>query len=267
VERITGVSPDALRSAAEALVGGERPFLLYGPQVARGERGKAVLAALGNIATLLGGPERLGYFALDANAQGARDVGLHPELLPGQRSLDDEGARRRLKQIWGEDVPTRPGMTYSQMLRAAAEGRISAMYVMGADPASEGPAYKAALEKLDFLVVQDIFLTETAKLADVVLPASSYMESSGTFTNVERRVQMAPEAMKPMGRSMPDWVILLNLANRWPQPEEEENKRGKKRRKSRRKEWRYHHTNDISCLLGQFHADDPFTCTTLFSIL
>ncbi len=244
VERITGVLPDALRSAADALVSGERPFLLYGPQVARGEQGKAVLAALGNIATLLGGPERIGYFGLEANTQGVRDVGLHPGLLPGQRPLDDEGARRRLKQIWGEDVPSQPGMSYSQMLRAAAEGRISAMYIMGADPASENPAYKAALEKLDFLVVQDIFLTETAKLADVVLPASSYMESSGTFTNIERRVQMAPEAMRPLGQSLPDWIILLRLANSWPQPEETVTKKGK-HRKASQKEWRYHHPNDI----------------------
>ncbi len=242
VQRITGVTPDALRSAAEALVSGEKPLVLYGPQVARGERSKAVLAALGNIAMLLGGPERLGYFGLDANVQGARDVGLHPALLPGQRPLDDDGARRRLKQIWGEDVPKEPGMSYGQMLRAAAKGQISAMYVMGADPASESPAYKSALEKLDFLVVQDMFLTETAKLADVVLPASSYMEGSGTFTNIERRVQMAPEALKPLGQSLPDWMILLHLANRWPH-QEETTKKG--RRKSGPKEWRYHHPNDI----------------------
>jgi formate dehydrogenase major subunit len=114
---------------------------------------------------------------------------------------------------------------------------------MGSDPASEKPAFKEALEKLDFLVVQDMLLTETAKLADVVLPAASYMESSGTFTNVERRVQMAPAAMKPLGQSLPDWEIVKALANRWPGVGESEGKKGK--RQKGHKPWRYNHTNDV----------------------
>ena len=240
----TGVSVEALKAAARALVEAQKPLVLYGPQVARGERGKSVAAALGNIAMLLGGPEHLGYMGLDANFQGARDVGLTPNMLPGYRPLDDADARRRLKQLWGEDVADEPGSTYDGMLKAAAEGSIAAMYVMGSDPASEKPAFKEALEKLDFLVVQDMLLTETAKLADVVLPASSYMESSGTFTNVERRVQMAPAALKPLGSSLPDWEILKALANRWPGVEESSGKKKGKKQKGH-KPWRYNHTNDI----------------------
>ncbi|NOZ71891.1 MAG: molybdopterin-dependent oxidoreductase, partial [Chloroflexi bacterium] len=104
-----------------------------------------------------------------------------------------------------------PGLGYGGMLAAAASGHLKAMFIMGADPVGEKPSDATAISQLDFLVVQDLFLTETAIRADVVLPAASYAESEGTFTNTERRVQRAPRAVKPVGKSVPDWVILMHL--------------------------------------------------------
>ncbi len=129
------------------------------------------------------------------------------------------------------------------MLQAAAEGRLKALFVMAADPASEGAWAAQALEHLDFLVVQDIFLTETAKRADVVLPATTYAETDGTFTNMERRVQRAPRAFRPVGESRPDWEILVDLARRWPVREAGETRRkgkkGKKAARSPQARWQY----------------------------
>jgi len=164
--------------------------------------------------------ERLAYVGLEANSQGCRDMGLLPNALPGHAALDDKAAQQRLQMLWGATLPTNAGKTYKQMLDGAGAA-IKALYVMGANPASERPEWAANLDKLDFLVVQELFLTETAKLADVVLPAVSWAESSGTFTNLERRVQRAPKAVRdPQSKAAPDWMILDHLATRmgvnWP---------------------------------------------------
>jgi predicted molibdopterin-dependent oxidoreductase YjgC len=144
-----------------------------------------------------------------------------PNRLPGHAAVNDETAARRLRATWGGNaLPTTPGKTYSQMLDAAGDS-IKALYVMGANPASERPEWAANLEKLDLLVVQEILDTETVQRADVVLPALSWAEQDGTFTNLERRVQRAPRAVdNPNTRGAPDWMILDHLANRmdvnWP---------------------------------------------------
>jgi predicted molibdopterin-dependent oxidoreductase YjgC len=147
-------------------------------------------------------------------------MGVLPNRLPGHATLDDNAALERLQALWGTVLPTKPGQTYKQMLDGAGKA-IKALYVMGANPASERPDWAANLDKLDFLVVQELFLTETAKLADVVLPALSWAESNGTFTNLERRVQRAPKAVTdPQSKAAPDWMILDHLAtrmgNNWP---------------------------------------------------
>jgi len=134
--------------------------------------------------------------------------------------LDDDAMRQRLQASWGVALPTNPGKTYKQLLDDAG-GSVKALFVMGANPASERPEWAANLDKLDFLVVQELFLTETAKLADVVLPAVSWAESDGTFTNLERRVQRAPKAVRdPQSKAAPDWMILDHMATRlgvnWP---------------------------------------------------
>jgi predicted molibdopterin-dependent oxidoreductase YjgC len=133
-----------------------------------------------------------------------------PEALPGQVPLSDAAAREALGRLWGVQPPSGAGQSYRQMVT----GGVRALYVMGDDPAAE-PAVAGALRKLDFLVVQDLYLTATAQLADVVLPASSWPEHDGTYTNLERRVQRGPAAIRAVGQSRPDWEILASLAARW----------------------------------------------------
>lgn len=218
------VSADEARRAAEMLAQSENALIIYGPMAADGPHGEQVVNALTNLAMITGHYERLAYIGLDANSQGCRDMGVLPNKLPGHADLDDAEARERLERLWGGSLPTEPGKTYKQMLDAAG-GEIKGLYVMGANPASERPDWAENLSKLDLLVVQDLFLTETAQLAHVVLPAVSWAESNGTFTNCERRVQRAPKALaNPHSKAAPDWMILDHLANRlganWPYTDE-----------------------------------------------
>jgi NADH-quinone oxidoreductase chain G len=214
-----GVDPEAVKAAAKLLAESENALIVYGPMA--GSAGSAVMQGLINLASLTGHYERLAYVGLDANSQGCRDMGVLPNSLPGHAALNDENAARRLRATWGGSaLPTTPGKTYSQMLDAAGDS-IKALYIMGANPASERPEWAANLEKLDLLVVQEILDTETVQRADVVLPALSWAEQDGTFTNLERRVQRAPRAVdNPNTRGAPDWMILDHLANRmdvdWP---------------------------------------------------
>jgi NADH-quinone oxidoreductase chain G len=215
-----GVSMEEVERAAKLLVESENALIIYGPLAARGQSGPQVLNALTNLAQLTGHYERLAYVGLDANSQGARDMGALPDRLPGHAALDDEEARARLERVWGGELPTTPGKSYQEMLDSAGES-IRALYIMGANPATERPEWDAKLGELDLLVVQDLFLTETAQKADVVLPAVSWAESDGTFTSCERRVQRAPKAVEnPHSKAAPDWMILDHLANRlgvnWP---------------------------------------------------
>lgn len=217
---ICGVGHEQVKAAAELLVNARNALILYGPLAARGEQGPAVRDALVNLAHYTGNYERLAYVGLEANSQGCRDMGVLPDRLPGHVGLDDAMARTHLEQLWNAPLPANPGKSYNQMLDAAG-GDLKAMLVMGADPASERPAWAANLDKLDFLVVQELFLTETAQRADVVLPALGWAEVDGTFTNLERRVQRAPKALdKPQSKAAPDWLILFHLAThfdvQWP---------------------------------------------------
>jgi NADH-quinone oxidoreductase chain G len=210
---LCGVAPEAVKAAAAALVNAKSALIIYGPMAARGEQGKLVRTGLQNLAAYTGHGERLAYVGLDANSQGCRDQGVLPDRLPGHASVDDAAARTRLEQLWGGALPAAPGKSYSQMLNAAGSD-IKALFVMGADPASERPAWAANLDQVDFLVVQDIFLTETAQQADVVLPAVSWAEQDGTFTNLEGRVQRAVKALgDPQSKAAPDWMILDHLAS------------------------------------------------------
>jgi NADH-quinone oxidoreductase subunit G len=212
VEQLCGVSMADVRKAADVLTGAQNPLIIYGPMVARGEAGAALRQALTNLALYLGKPENLAYVGLDANSQGCRDVGVLPDRLPGHAALDDRMASDLLGKLWGCSLPVKPGKSYKQLLDAAG-GEVKALFVMGANPASERPTWAENLDKLDFLVVQELFLTETAAKADVVLPAVSWAEQDGTFTNLERRVQRAPKALgNPQSKAAPDWMILDHLA-------------------------------------------------------
>ncbi len=220
LNNLCGIDPAVVKSTAELLAQSTAALFIYGPMVARGEAGQNNLNGLTNLAVATGHYERLAYVGLEANSQGARDVGLLPNGLPGHAKVDDQAALQRLQGLWGTILPTKAGKTYRQMLDGAGK-TIKALYVMGANPATERPEWAANLDKVDFLVVQDLFLTETAKLADVVLPAVSWAETDGTFTNLERRVQRATKAVRdPQSKAAPDWMILDHLAtrmgNNWP---------------------------------------------------
>lgn len=217
---LCGVDPAAVQEAAKLLAESDHALLVYGPMVAQGSQGQETLAGLVNLALLTGHAERLAYVGLDANSQGCRDVGLLPDKLPGHVSLSDSEAVQRLERLWHCKLPSQAGKSYKQMLDGAGDS-IKALYVMGANPASERPDWSQKLDKLALLVVQELFLTETAQKADVVLPALSWAEHDGTFTNLERRVQRAPKAIdNPHTRAAADWMILDHLASRmgtdWP---------------------------------------------------
>ena len=212
----TGRSPQSLvpspqyPAAIGLLTAAKSPLFIYGPDAARGERGRLAVTALSNLAIQLGFGDRLAYVGAEANSQGARDMGLLPDTLPGHQSVSDAAVRDRLGKLWGAPPPAEPGLSYAQMIG----GTLRALYVMGANPAADSLTAEA-LGRLDFLVVQDLFLTETAQLADVVLPATSFAEAEGTYTNLERRVQRGPQGISPVGESRADWQILTALAARW----------------------------------------------------
>jgi predicted molibdopterin-dependent oxidoreductase YjgC len=196
--------------AVELLSAAKSPLFIYGPDAATGERGKATVAALGNLAALLGQGDKLAYIGPEANSQGCRDMGLLPDTLPGQLALTDAGVRDRLGKLWGVQPPVEPGQSYAQMVAGGVKG----LLVVGLDPVAQ-EANTAALRDLKFLAVQDLFLTETAKLADVVLPACSFAEADGTYTNLERRVQRGPQGIRAAGESRADWAIIDAVAERW----------------------------------------------------
>ncbi|MBX3013422.1 MAG: NADH-quinone oxidoreductase subunit NuoG [Caldilineaceae bacterium] len=210
-----GTDVAAVDAAAKLLVESQNALIIYGPMAARGESGEQVLNALTNLALLTDHYERLAYVGLEANSQGCRDMGVLPHRLPGYQSVESVDARQRLERQWSATLPKQAGKSYKQMLNSAGK-EIKALYIMGANPATERPTWAENLEKLDFLVVQDLFLSETAQKADVVLPAVGWAETDGTFTNLERRVQRAPKAVRdPNSKAAPDWMILDHLAHRF----------------------------------------------------
>jgi NADH-quinone oxidoreductase chain G len=238
-------SSRALDAAANLLAQAQRAVILYGPSLVSGSNAEANRNALRNLALVVGCAERTYYLAPEANSVGARDMGLLPNRLPGHIDITDSGARDRLQRLWGGRLPVDVGLTYDEMLRAASSGRLKGLYLVASDPASEGPAGRAALEGSEFVVVQDLFLTESAKLADVVLPAVSWAETDGTFTNLERRVQRAPKALgHPHSKAAADWSILTHLAQQWPGLEEapatgRKGKRGRGKSTALPKPWTY----------------------------
>ncbi|MCL6612455.1 MAG: molybdopterin-dependent oxidoreductase, partial [Peptococcaceae bacterium] len=150
------------------------------------------------------------------NVQGACDMGGLPNVLTGYQPVTSDEARAKFEAAWGcGKLPARPGLTVGEMMEAAVRGDVRGMYIMGENPVlSDADAGHVvhALEKLEFLVVQDIFLTETARLADVVLPGASFAEKDGTFSNTERRVQRVRKAIEPVGGAREDWRIICDLS-------------------------------------------------------
>ncbi len=217
-ERITGVPKEDIIRAA-ILYATHRSAIIYAMGITQHTTGTANVASLANLALLTGnvGKEGTGVNPLRGqnNVQGAGDMGALPNLLPGYIPLNSEYVGR-FEEVWGAKIPREAGLTAMEMIHAAGE-KIKAMYIMGENPAVSDPDQKKSVEKLkslEFLVVQDIFLSETAQLADVVLPAVSSLEKEGTFTNTERRVQLLRKVVDPPGEAKPDWWIITQLARR-----------------------------------------------------
>ena len=206
-----GADLESLRTLARELARAKGAVLLYDEMATREPSGATLPQDALQLALLtdnFGRPGAgVGPLLADNNSLGARDMGLLPDQLPGYQTLGDGAA---LAQAWGADLPETAGKDYDAMLG----GGVRALYVMGADPARHATAEQLTrLEALDFLVVQDLFLTETAKRATVVLPAVAYTEKDGTFTNTERAVQVVRRAMADLPGALPDWQILRDVAN------------------------------------------------------
>jgi predicted molibdopterin-dependent oxidoreductase YjgC len=156
-----------------------------------------------------------------SNVQGACDMGALPNVYPGYQKVDLPEVKAKFEQAWGVELDDAPGLTHLEILSGVTGGRIKSIYLVGENPAlSEADATHAqeAMEEVDFLVVQDIFLTESARYADVVLPAASFAEKDGTFTNTERRVQRVRKAIEPVGDSRTDLWITCEIARRMGAP-------------------------------------------------
>jgi formate dehydrogenase alpha subunit len=221
VEKLTGVPADKVVQAARMYAENRPATILYTMGITQHTHGTDNVMAVANLAMLTGnvGKPGSGVNPLRGqnNVQGACDVGALPNVYPGYQSVADPKIREKFEAAWGVPLNPTPGKTLSEIMPLAHEGKIKAMYLMGENPSLSDPDsthVRHAMERLEFFVVQDIFLTETAQYADVVLPATTFAEKDGTFTNTERRVQRVRKAIEPVGDSRPDWWITSEIARR-----------------------------------------------------
>ena len=233
VEKITGIPAPEIVAAARLYAGAERGSILYCMGITQHTTGTDNVKSLANLAMLCGnlGIEGGGVNPLRGqnNVQGACDFGGLPDVYSGYQKVIDPAARQKMEQAWGVDnLPDQPGMKVTHMIPAAHDGKLKAFYIIGENPLVSDPDLnhcEKSMRNLDFLVVQDIFMTETARLADVVLPSACYAEKDGTFTNTERRVQRVRKAVEPPGEAWNDWKIICDIANRMNYPMDYENSR------------------------------------------
>ncbi len=222
VEKISGIPQEDLIAAARLYAKAPAAAIVYAMGVTQHITGTDGVKSIANLAMLCGnvGIASGGVNPLRGqnNVQGACDMGCLPNVFPAYQPVTSPEAREKFSRAWGVDaLPGNVGLTIVEVLNAALEGQIKALYVMGENPMMSDPDLhhvEEALKALDFLVVQDIFLTETAKLADVVLPVSCFAEKDGTFSNTERRVQTVRKAVEPPGDVRTDWEIICALATR-----------------------------------------------------
>jgi formate dehydrogenase alpha subunit len=219
VASITGVPAETIVEAARLYATAERASIVYSMGITQHTTGVDNVRSLANLAMITGqiGRSGTGVNPLrgQSNVQGACDMGALPNFFPGYQDVASADVRAKFAKAWGAEITGVPGLTVTEMLPAALDGRIKAMFVMGENPIlsdADLTHVEQALESLDFLVVQDIFLTETAKLAHVVLPASSYAERDGTYTNTERRVQLTQPVVRAPGGARRDWEILCEIS-------------------------------------------------------
>ena len=232
-EQITGIPAGELVEAARIYAGGRRGSILYCMGITQHTTGTDNVKSLANLAMLCGnlGIEGGGVNPLRGqnNVQGACDMGGLPDVYSGYQKVIDPAARRKMAEAWNVDhLPDQPGMKVTAMIPAAHEGKLKALYIIGENPLVSDPDLnhcEKSLKNLEFMVVQDIFLTETARMADVVLPSACFAEKEGTFSNTERRVQRVRKAVQPPGDAWDDWKITCEIATRMGYPLNYENSR------------------------------------------
>lgn len=259
----SGVPAEKIEQAARMYALGERKIenverstlsvqrgnstILYAMGITQRSNGTELVLSLANLALLTGqiGKPSTGINPLrgQSNVQGACDVGALPDVLPGYQKVVNQEARARVNQEWGVEIPDQPGLTVVEMMQAALDKKIRAMYIMGENPMLSDPDVthvEHALKTLDTLIVQDIFLTETAQHAHIILPASTWLEKDGTYTNTERRVQMLAPVLEPPGDCKTDWEIVCELGKRL-----EEKLHGNKGNAETMHSWHFANTAEI----------------------
>jgi formate dehydrogenase major subunit len=218
---LCGVGPELLRDVARRYAKARAAMIFWGMGISQHVHGTDNARCLIALALLCGhvGRPGAGLHPLRGqnNVQGASDVGLIPMVFPDYKPVSDPVARRTLEALWGHTLDPEPGLTVVEIMNAIHQGEIRGMYILGENPAMSDPDVqhaREALAKLEHLVVQEVFLTETAFHADVLLPASAFPEKTGTFTNTDRRVQLGRQALAPPGDARADWWIIQEIARR-----------------------------------------------------
>jgi len=218
-EAVTGVPANEVRAAAQLFASGPNSAIYYGLGVTEHAQGSTMVMGIANLAMACGmvGREGVGVNPLRGqnNVQGSCDMGSFPHELPGYRHVSDTTTRSLFEAAWGVHISPEPGLRIPNMFEAALDGSFKGLYCQGEDIVQSDPNtqhVEAALSAMDCIVVQDIFLNETAKFAHVFLPGSSFLEKDGTFTNAERRISRVRRAMAPLA-GLADWEVTVRLAN------------------------------------------------------
>jgi formate dehydrogenase major subunit len=225
VAGLCGLPAEPIEAVAAAIGAARRLMIFWGMGISQHTHGTdnarcliALCLATGNI-----GRPGTGLHPLRGqnNVQGASDAGLIPMYYPGYQRVADPAVRARFEAAWGTALDPKPGLTVVEILKGALDGTIRGMFIAGENPFLSDPntnQVRQALAALEFLAVQDIFLTETAEFADVILPAAAFLEKTGTYTNTDRRVQIGRQAVAPPGQARPDWQIFADLMTRLGHP-------------------------------------------------
>lgn len=219
VEEITGVSWEEIGQVARIYATNQPSSIFYAMGITQHTHGTDNVMATANLAMLTGsvGKPSTGVNPLRGqnNVQGACDLGGLPNVYPGYQKVEDPAMKEKFEKAWGRELSDKNGLTHTEIFDAIHDGTVKALYMVGENPAlTEADAKHAqkALEKVDFLVSQEIFLSESAEYADVVFPAASFAEKEGTFTNTERRIQRVRRVIPPRGNAKPDWWIVTQIA-------------------------------------------------------
>jgi formate dehydrogenase major subunit/formate dehydrogenase alpha subunit len=221
VAEITGVPVEQLYQAAEILATNKPMAVIWAMGITQHIVGVRNVMDLANLQMLLGnmGVSGGGVNPLRGqnNVQGACDMGGLPNVYPGYQPVTSEEAQQKFAEVWGTSLSKKVGLTITEMIPAAEAGQVKALYILGEDPVLSDPDsdhVRRCLEACDFIVLQEIFPSETSRYADVLLPGVSFAEKTGTFTNTERRVQLCRQAIEPLGEAREDWRIIAELAER-----------------------------------------------------